>query len=254
MNRLSTAYLAAAVILAVGALVVPLVVLPATYLTVDLGTISGVGAGFLVTAGLFYAQTPRITAVPADSRYKKDSGPHWVHIEVANGASGFLGGGAANDLRGFIKFDERDQVYEVKWKSKPNPVRLYPIATSTGIRVLQVADDQLYDQAKTQSLPPQSKPEWLDVAFKAPDDPNCYVSIPENFKTREFAATTTAGVLTGIVTGPGKFVDCRLGDGPHPFTLELRNAGLTLLRKRFILCNGGGTDPGSLRVEIAAPS
>jgi hypothetical protein len=179
------------------------------------GVVSGVGAGFLVALVTFRLQTPSLECEDARSEYDGKADAHWVHLRVRNTSSGFLGGGTARDCRATLTFAEGNRTFQPKWQTRPNPDRWYPQMTPTGLAAIPFADAHLYDQAKSEELPPGGPWKTLDVAFKIKGDLNAYVSVPENF------------VGTGLARVPER----AFGEGRHAFSVQLHNGGRVLLRK-----------------------
>jgi hypothetical protein len=203
------------------------------------GVVAGVGAGFLVTIGLVYAQRPSIIVVNAGDRYDGKSGIKWVHLAVQNLSTGFLGTGNVDECQATLIFDEGNRTFHPKWAGRPNPVRTQVVASPTGFQQILVADEHLFDQAKVENLAPSDPPKLLDVAFKFRGNAICYISEPEHFKG--------AGPTVLMESRPERAFEV----GTHAFTGELRNHGELLTSRRFYLVNDAGTEPDSLRIDDA---
>lgn len=209
------------------------------------GAVLGVGLGLLITLVLSLAARPSIRVEVAKDEYNPDAKVKWVHLAVSNTSSGFLGNGEISDCRATLIFREGKGPFHPKWASRPNPHRLQAVSATEapgGAQFILVADEHLYDQAKTESLPvsePIDSPVLLDVAYKYLGSKDCYISEPEHFRG--------AGPSVIIEQVPRRAI----GEGRHRFTVELRERGLLVLSKDFTLVNLEGSGPEGLLIEAA---
>jgi len=202
--------------------------------------IVGLGLGFIVTLLLVLAARPSLDVTVSNDEYDPKIPIRWVHLDVRNTSSGFLGGGEASESTATLVFDESGRRFSPKWEGRRNPLRTQMMPGLAGLEVGVAADESMYEQAKVQSLNPESRglpPQRLDIAYKFKNCSNCYISVPEHF------------VGAGRVAQISPLPENAFSEGRHPFTVEIRNRGHIICTKRFVLFNEPGKGPEGLRLE-----
>ena len=191
------------------------------------GFLSGIVTLFLV----YFAQVPRFKVTVKADEYHKEFQNYYVHIMVKNTSWGFLGGGAALACKGTITIDGKD--YSPKWESRPEPLLETGQLVKVGDLHFRAGQPQswLMEQAITQDLWPGEEAS-IDVAMKSVGDSNCYIHEAENYRD------------PGHKRNP-------LPPKRYPFTLTIKPAGRAPSAFAFILENGEGTDPASLKIVSA---
>lgn len=200
----------------------------------------GAGCGLLLSLLIALVSRPRLKVMVKPGVYDSTLGTKWVHLAVRNTSSGFLGRGEANACTATLTFDDRDREFHPKWETRRDPIRADVMATPAGISVVPRVDEGLVDEIRVEGMPPDErvKPKLLEVAYKFPGDPNCYISEPGQWKQ--------AGPQ-GVIIEPGP--ERAFGEGKHAFTVELHDRGTLVATKRFVLVNEPGTGPEGLRIE-----
>jgi hypothetical protein len=211
-----------------------------TVVSVTGGIVVSLFSAYLV----YLLQAPGFTATPVPGETKGRlpgfndptiATTRWVHVLVKNTSTGFLGGGTAANVGGWVVFKGKmeGRRHMTKWERQPNPIAVTQVFTPGNIGLAVVYDETQVERAKRDTLEP-GEVKSLDIALKTTGDRHCYVAVPENFKFRELKNEGTA-----------------LDTDDYPFDLLVEFRGSLYFAGSFVLRNGEGDSPDSLTVEAA---